>query len=84
MEGAAGRQVEKIRHRSGDSHQRLSPSGTKMLDGAQQSLRVGVESGFEQRVGRGELDNLARIHDQHAVGHLAHDAEIVPRPKNFF
>ena len=42
-----------------------------------QPLRVGVGGSLENRAGGAGFDDLAVLHDADAVGHLAHDGQIV-------
>ena len=43
----------------------------------QQGARVGVLRVLVQRVARGHLDDLAQVHDRHAVGHVLHHRQVV-------
>ena len=45
--------------------------------GRQQRLGVGVERSLHQLLGRGQLDQLAGIHDGDAVTDVGHDAQVV-------
>ncbi|KAG1446721.1 hypothetical protein G6F57_017251 [Rhizopus arrhizus] len=45
--------------------------------GAQQARGIGVGGFSEQRVGIGQFDQPAGVHDRHAVRHLGHHAQIV-------
>ena len=45
--------------------------------GGEQAPGVGVTGRLEDRAGRARLDDLARAHHAHALGHLADDPEVV-------
>ena len=46
-------------------------------DRLEQPARVRMPRVAEELVGRALLDDAAAVHDDHAVGELAHDAEVV-------
>ena len=50
--------------------------------GRQQLARIGVLGRLEDVGGQALLDDLALVHDVDAVGHLAHDAEVVRDPQH--
>src|SRR5439155_6330732 len=45
--------------------------------GREQRLRVRVQRGVVERLAVGDLDDLAEVHDGHAVGDVAHDRKVV-------
>ena len=49
----------------------------ELRHGVHQGLRVGVQRALEQGARGGQLDDLPGIHHGHAVGDVAHDAEVV-------
>ncbi len=51
---------------------RLRPAGW-----IEQALRIGMPRPAQQLLARALLDDLARVHDGDAVGHLVHHAEVV-------
>ena len=70
------RPMPRPRHRALDL---LEPAAARLglRDGAQQALGIGVARPAQQLRARALLDDLARVHDGHAVGHLVDHAEVV-------
>src|SRR6266568_3180568 len=75
-EAAARRHGADRRHLTGD---RAEAAGVAIdaRDRAQQELGIGMRRSGEKLIDRGDLDDLAGIHDSDAIGDRGDDAEIV-------
>ncbi len=76
-EGAAGRQIGKLRDCAGDCLQPRPLPRTESRAGPKQPLRIGMPHAGEHGVSRPALDDRAAIHHHHARDVLGDDAEIV-------
>ena len=77
MERAARRPVVRVRDRAADRRQPRAPRRVDARDRAQQRPRVGVLRRVEDVVDRPLLDHAPQVHDDHVVGHLGDDAQVV-------
>ncbi len=75
-EAAAGEGRAQRRHRARDMVQAFAaPLGRGQH--AEQLLRIGMHRAGKQSLARRPLDDLAGVHDGHAIGHVAGDVEVV-------
>src|SRR6266545_1278184 len=77
VERAAGRAVVRMRNRSADRGQLTARLVTEAGNRPQQRLRIRMARIEEQIVDGALLDDFAQVHDDHVVGHLGHDAQVV-------
>ena len=75
-EDAAVRAIPRLDRRARDADGPDRPAA-HARDGLEQPARVRVPRMAEELVGRALLDHAAAVHDDHAVGEPAHDAEVV-------
>ena len=76
-EAAAGGRVDRVGRIAGQRRFLAAAVGVHGWAAVQQRRRVGMGGMFIDAVDRAELGDAAEIHDQHAVGHVLHDVEVV-------
>src|SRR5256884_331479 len=79
MEDTPARRIERARHFAAQ-HDPLTLGFERRIGdghGREQRLRVRVQRRVVERLAVGDLDDLAEVHDGHAVGDVAHDREVV-------
>src|SRR5580704_825491 len=77
VELAALRQVDEIRWKSLDGEQPMPATCIDARYRTQQRPRVGMLRPLEDLLGGSFLDDLARVHDEHALAQTRHNAEVV-------
>ncbi len=77
MKAAAGGRIDRVGRIARD--RRLFSAVVRIHRGhrGEQGLGVGVPRVLEDRLRRADLGHLAEIHHHHAIGHEAHDVEVV-------
>ena len=76
-ECAARRQVRQVGRQAGDGLQRVAPRLVEARHALEQPDRVRVVRMLEEGLGRAAFDDAPGVHDQDALAHAGHHAEVV-------
>jgi len=76
MKPAAGGEGANLGHAAGDGAQSIG-LGPESGDRMDQGLGIGMERTFQERARGGGFDDLAGVHDGHALGNVADDSQVV-------
>src|SRR5579864_2978782 len=77
VELAALGQVDEVWRQALDGEQAMSPAGVDSRHRAEQRPGIGMLRAFEDLLGGSLLDDLARVHDEHALAQAGDDSEVV-------
>ncbi|KAG1531067.1 hypothetical protein G6F50_016918 [Rhizopus delemar] len=76
MKRAPSRRLDRVRHFAAHGFP-VAPGVFQVWNRIQQHPRVRMLRRIEQPVGGRLLDDPAQVHHRHAVGHVAHDRQVV-------